>query len=144
VVPAREGIDRTPRLPFNQCTTSMTMTQSLTDTIKRAMEPLTERFALLAKQESESTMVAEVLFANDTTAVRVTVDWGEFRPFVSLYQLERGQLPLSTSIALPLGGQLKDFDADTLLHLRAKGDSPSGQMFGERSPEGIYLLLRAY
>jgi hypothetical protein len=120
------------------------MTASLTETIKRAMEPLAQKFGLQTREECEDAMVAEVLYANETTAIRVTIDWAEFRPFVRLYQLERGQLPLTASVGLPAGEPLKDFDADDLLILRANRLSPVGKMFAERSPEGALPLLRAY
>lgn len=122
----------------------MKMTASLTETIKRAMEPLTNRFGLRLREESESMMTAEVLFANDVTAMRVTVDWSEFRPFVNLYQLEGGHLPLSTSVALALRENLREFDADTLLTVRAESASPVGKMFGARSAEAAFVLLSEY
>lgn len=120
------------------------MTAFMTETIKRAMEPLAQKFGLQAREECEDALVAEVLYANETTAVRVTIDWAEFRPFVRLYQLERGQLPLPASVGLPLGESLKDFDADDLFVLRAKRGSPVGKMFAERSAEGALPLLTAY
>jgi hypothetical protein len=120
------------------------MANPFLDAVHRAMEPLTKRFGLRVIEESETTTIADVLYANDTTAVRITVDWGEWRPFVRLYRLEKGQLPLAASIALPAGDKLKEFDADDLLILRASDPSPVGKMFGQRSAEGALPLLNTY
>jgi hypothetical protein len=120
------------------------MTTPLTATIHRAMEPLAKRFGFSVLEQSETATTTDVLYTNQTTAVRITVDWGEWRPFVRLYKLEKGQLPLPAAIALPAGDKLKEFDADDLLILRVGNVAPVGKLFGERSAEGAFPLLNSY
>ncbi|MGH7653539.1 MAG: hypothetical protein ACREN6_02645 [Gemmatimonadaceae bacterium] len=122
----------------------MMMTTSLVSTINHAMEPLTKRFGLLVREESESAMTAEVLYANDVTAMRVTIEWLEYRPFVTLYQLEGGHLPLKTAVALAMHEKVKAFDADILLKLRMEGASPVGKMFSAWNPDAALSLLSEY
>jgi hypothetical protein len=69
------------------------MREGLLAEIKRAMQPLADRFGLRVKEEVDRPDVAEAIYVNETTGLSVSVDWSEFRPFVRLHQLVNGELP---------------------------------------------------
>ena len=119
------------------------MKEGLLAEIKRAMQPLTDRFHLRANEEVDQPDFAEAVYVNDTTGLSVAVDWSEFRPFLRLHQLVNGEVP-PDPISYKSGGPLQSFDADDLLILRAAASSPVGKMLGERDNIAAGRLVRAY
>lgn len=107
------------------------------------MCPLCEAFGLVPTGEREEGNYAEVCFANDSTGLRVAVDWMEFRPFLKIAMLGNGQFPRLDDP--PILGQPNDaFDADSLLVLRGGAPSPVGTMLPSRDPAALRALLDEY
>lgn len=106
------------------------------------MRPLADRYGLRPISERESKYEAEVTYANNTTGLRVRVDWAEFRAFLTVCQLENGSWPSehrgSTAHAQ------KCFDVDDLLILRAKSGGPVGKMLARRDDDLATRLLEEY
>lgn len=119
------------------------MREGLLAEIKRAMQPLADRFGLRVKDEVDRPDFAEAVYVNDTTGLSVSVDWSEFRPFVRLHVLVGGELP-PEPFSYATGPQLQSFDADDLLILRAGGGSPVGKMLGERDNYAAARLVAEY
>lgn len=112
--------------------------------IRTAMKPLEAKYSLQVISEAEELMCAEVLYANQSTGVRVTLDWRDFRPFVKLFQLQDGRLPPERPVSLTPKEPLRAFDADDLLLLRGATDSPVGRMIGRRDQVQAEHILRDY
>jgi hypothetical protein len=119
------------------------MREGLLTEIKKAMQPLADRFGLRVKDEVERPDFAEAVYVNNTTGVSVSVDWSEFRPFVRLHELVDGELP-PEPLSYATGPQLQTFDADDLLIHRAGGGPPVGKMLGERDNYAAARLLAEY
>ena len=119
------------------------MREGLLAEIERAMQPLADRFGLRVKEEVDRSDFAEAVYVNETTGLSVSVDWSEFRPFVRLHQLVDGALP-PEPVSYATGPQLRSFDADDLLIVRAGGGSPVGKMLGERDNYAAARLVAEY
>jgi hypothetical protein len=119
------------------------MREGLLWEIKRGMQPLMDRFGLRVKEEIDRPDFAEAVYGNDTTGLSVSVDWSEFRPFVRLHELVDGEVPPET-VPYAAGAQLRSFDVDDLLILRAGGGSPGGKMLGERDNIAAGRLVAEY
>lgn len=106
------------------------------------MRPLANRYGLRPVSERESKYEAEVAYTNNTTGLRVRIDWAEFRAFLTICQLENESWPPehrgSTAIAQ------KCFDVDDLLLLRARSGAPVGKMLARRDEDLATQLLEEY
>lgn len=107
------------------------------------MQPIVDRFGFKVLREVDQPDFAEVVYTNDTTGLSAAVDWSEFRPFVHIHQLIDGQLP-ADPISYASNDQLKSFDIDDLLRLRANEGSPVGKMLGERDNAAARRLMDEY
>jgi hypothetical protein len=111
--------------------------------IRKAMKPLEEVFRFQIAAEAEEPMSAEVLYLNESTGLRVALDWRDFRPFVTLYRLQDGGMPPERPTSLAPGAPLHAFDADDLLLLRG-ASGPVGKMLSQRDTDAAGRLLREY
>lgn len=113
------------------------------DAIRRAMRPVGERFGLrVVNEEHEGNYVA-VVYRNDTTGIRVAVDWSELRVFVTLYELTLDGFPDEPTFVVG-GEQRRAFDADDLLLMRAPSPSPVGKMLSGRDNDAAERLVGEY
>lgn len=119
------------------------MREGLLAEIKKALQPLAERFGLRVKEEVDRPDFADAIYVNDTTGLSVSVDWSEFRLFVRLHELISGELP-AEPFSYTTGPQLQSFDADDLLILRAGGGSAVGSMLGERDNYAAGRMVAEY
>ena len=113
------------------------------EAVVRAMYPIATRFALVKVKEAAHTYGPEVWYANKTTGLRVSVDWSDFEPRVTLFQLDHGRFPSDR----PRGAQyevLHAFNVDTLLLLRSADPSPVGKPLKRREPGEIVARLGEY
>lgn len=122
----------------------MTTTTPFVACIRRAMQPLADRFGLRIADEAETPSASEVLYLNKSTGLRVMLDWRDFRPFLTLYKLVNGLLPPDRPEAIDLHVPLQAFDVDDLLILRAGAGSPVGKMLGRRDADEACHLLEEY
>lgn len=112
--------------------------------IERALAAVARRFRLQVVDRVDQGNYAAVLYRNDSTGLRVAVDWSELRPFVTLYELVAGRFPDEDS---PPSSQLTRrlaFDADDLLSVRPPKVSPVGKMLGARDLDAAERLVAEY
>jgi hypothetical protein len=120
------------------------MSQALINAIKIAMQPLATSYALGVVGDDDDRNYAAVRYANDTTGLKVAVDWSELRPFLTLYELTGGAFPTDpVAIGVP-GIRQRAFDVDDLLLLRPLARSPVGKMLGKRDDHEATQLLADY
>jgi len=111
--------------------------------VKRAMQPLVDRFGLHMKEQVDLPDFAEAVYVNGTTGITVTVDWLEFRPFVHLHELVNGEVPPDAT-SYNAASRLRSFDADDLLIIRGGEASPVGKMLAERDNIAAGRLVQQY
>jgi hypothetical protein len=140
VLPGRTGDHQASRVQGNQGAAAVS--GEYLPSLRRAMQPVMDRFGFRVNHETETDQVADLVMVNETTAVRVVVDWTEFRPLLTVYQLVAGALPPEPEV--DPRGQLQAFDVDDLLLLRATGESPVGKMFSHRSAGDVETLVGEY
>ena len=108
------------------------------------MRPLAERFGLRVVQEVADDSYTAVLYRRDQVGLRVAVDWSEFRPFLTIYELGPEGFVRGESGLLRADGRRTAFDVDDLLLLRAPPASPVGKMLGRRDEKAAGKLLGQY
>lgn len=113
------------------------------EAVIRAMHPLATRFALVKVREDVHPYGPEVWYANKTRGLRVLVDWSDFAPHLTLFQLDRGRFPRDRPRTLEYE-PLHAFDVNTLLLLRSAEPGPVGKMVRRREPADIEALLSEY
>ena len=128
-------------MPYN-CT--VTMNQSLPETIESAMSPLAIQFGLRVVRRENSRNYAAVLYANATTGLKVAVDWTELRPFLTIYALENGEIVQEVPTVSMGADRSKAFDVDDLLLIRPIPNSPVGKMLSGGDDQAVIRLLEQY
>lgn len=122
----------------------MIMRDSLTEVIEDAMRNLATQFALRVIRRDEGRQYAAVLYANQTTGLKVAVDWTELRPFLTIYELENEKVVQEVPAVSTGTNRSKAFDVDDLLLERPVSNSPVGKMFSGREDRAAADLLGQY
>jgi hypothetical protein len=118
------------------------MSQALLNDIKATMRPLVARFDLKIREEEDVVSHTAVLYANETTGLKIAVEWLELRPFVTMYELKDGTFPESP---ITTGGERgRIFDVDDLLMLRPVVPSPVGKMLSGPDEHLALKLIAEY
>jgi hypothetical protein len=120
------------------------MNQSLPATIESAMHPLATQFGLRVVRRDNSRNYAAVLYANATTGLKVAVDWAELRAFLTIYELENGEIVQEVPSVSTGSERSKAFDVDDLLLVRPVENSPVGKMFSGGDDQAVARLLTQY
>jgi hypothetical protein len=115
------------------------MPASFLPVIRDAMRPLAEAFHLRDMAESESNTDSEVCYENDTTRVRVVLDWMDFRPLVWLSRRSDRTGPPDED-----RGPAEEYDANGLFVVRRVPDSTIEDQLGRRDAEEARRLLSRY
>lgn len=111
--------------------------------IKEGLGSLLGRFKLQRIRDAQWGNWTEVVFANQTTGLAVTVDWAEFRPFFRIFDVQSGPLPRGPLFYEPDCTPVL-FDVDDLLVVRHVSPSPVGKMFANQEHEAITRLVGEY
>jgi len=119
------------------------MNQALSNEIVRAFHPLAERFDIQVRSRQDEAQRSEVVLANETTALVVTVDWIELRPFVRVCRLHGRTLPIEP-LFVDDSSTLDCFDVDTLFVYRKAVPSPVGKTLPTRSDAAAVALVEEY
>ncbi|MDR0787636.1 MAG: hypothetical protein LBG44_07195 [Gemmatimonadota bacterium] len=112
--------------------------------IEDAMRPLVTRFGLHVIRRDDGRHYAAVLYVNATTGLKVAVEWMESRPFLTIYELEDGQIVDENPPIHPGNERWKAFDVDGLLLIRPVDNSPVGKMFSRGDLKVVSRLLKRY
>jgi hypothetical protein len=112
--------------------------------INQAMDPLMKRFQLRVIEAEELASYCEVLYVNETTGLRVSIEWMELRPFLRVYELKGGLMPGGSDFDIQTGKRRRSFDVDDLLAFRQAPNSPVGKMLGNRDVQPAVRLLQEY
>ena len=108
------------------------------------MRPLATQFGLRLLRRDETRNYAEVVYGNASTGLKAAIDWTELRPFLTIYELENGEIAQEVPAVSTGAVRSKAFDVDDLLLVRPVTNSPVGQMLSGGDDQAVTRLLERY